>query len=178
MHPRAICRMLLRQAVRCALVLALAKAGSSMLASTAATTPSLWSAGVPAEAIPPVPPEMAETLKAKPELEIVAAPFPIAGRRDAAIDVTVAVSAYAPMRATRAVIEVDTVASAYDALIKTPELRRLSDILQSGKRALPKARTRYQATLDVTQHRGKDAVTEAAKDKLRLRRDPACTIHR
>ncbi len=51
--------------------------------------------------------------KADLPLEIAAAPFPIAGRRDAAIGVTVAFSAYAPMRATRAVIEVDTVTSAY-----------------------------------------------------------------
>jgi VWFA-related protein len=46
-------------------------------------------------------------------IEIAAVPFPVPGRREAAVGLVAAIHAYAPMRATRAVIKVDMAAAAY-----------------------------------------------------------------
>jgi VWFA-related protein len=51
--------------------------------------------------------------KADLPLEIAAVPFQLSGRRNAAVGVVVGVRSYAPMRATRAVIQVEMSAAAY-----------------------------------------------------------------
>jgi VWFA-related protein len=51
--------------------------------------------------------------KADLPLEIAATPFQMPGRREAAVGLLTGVRAYAPMRATRAVIQVDMAAAAY-----------------------------------------------------------------
>jgi hypothetical protein len=57
-------------------------------------------------------------------LEIAAAPFQRPGRREATVGFAVGVSAYAPMRATRAVIQVDMAAAAYGPDGKRRAFRR------------------------------------------------------
>lgn len=51
--------------------------------------------------------------KADLPLQLTAVPIPVAGRRDAAVAVVLGISAYAPDRATRAVLQVDMAVSAY-----------------------------------------------------------------